>query len=300
MVGVILAGGNGTRLYPKTKAVSKQLLPIYSVPLLYFPFCFLLGSGVREFVVITNPENVESFKNLLGTGENLGIEITVLAQPNPNGIAEAYLIAQDHIDGKDSILILGDNIFYGCDIYKDIYRFKTRGEAVCSGATESYDCAIYGYKVKDPKRYGVIEFNDEQEVLSIEEKPEIPKSNYAAVGLYMCDGTAVDRVKKIKPSARGELEITDLMKSYLYEQKLSTNLLKREVVWLDAGTKTSYVEAINFVEAIEERTGKMIACPEEVAHRRKFISKRKLLDNIGKLPNCSYRDYLQDYYNEIK
>jgi len=300
MIGIILAGGSGTRLYPKTKVISKQLLPIYSVPLLYFPFCFLLSSGVKEFVFITNPENVDTFKKLLGDGSNYGVTINVLCQPEPKGIAQAYLIAEDYIKGRDTVLILGDNIFYGSDIRQDIFRFKNRKDAASIGINENYNCKIYGYKVKDPERYGVIEFNENNEVLSIEEKPKNPKSNYAAVGLYMCDETVVKRVKKIKPSGRGELEITDLTKSYLYDGSLSVNILDRDVVWLDAGTKRSYVEAINFVEAIEERSGKMIACPEEIAYKRKFITKEQFLKDIMSIPNSAYKTYLEYVYEDNK
>ena len=291
MVGIILAGGNGSRLYPNTIATSKQLLPVYSCPLIYFPLTFLMKGDVKKFVVITNTENVDSLRKLLKDGSQWGIEIDIFPQENPNGLPEAYIISQEKIKDKNSILILGDNIFYGCNIIDEIWEFNTRREAACLGV-DFYNCKIFGYRVDDPKRYGVIEFDDDLNVFSIEEKPVNPKSNYAAVGLYMCDDTVVDRAKALKPSKRGELEITDLLNSYLDESQLKTTLLERGTVWMDAGTKSSYVDAINFVEAIEKRTGQMIACPEEIAYQNRFINTIQLENIIAYLPKGEYRDYL--------
>ncbi len=295
MVGIILAGGNGTRLYPLTDGVSKQLLPIYSVPMIYHPLCLLLDAGIKDIVVITNTENVGVFSKVLGDGKQWGVNIKILPQAEPKGIAEAYLIAEEIIDGRDSVLVLGDNIFYGCEIGEDLRHFMQRKEVYRQWVNESFDCMIYGYKVRDPQRYGVIEFDENYNVKSIEEKPQKPKSSYAAVGLYVCDGSVCERVKKQKPSARGELEITDLMKSYLYDETsgMITKTIGSNVVWLDAGTKRSYVEAINFVEAIEERTGKMIACPEEKAYYSRLIVKEQLIERINNLPRNEYREYLE-------
>ena len=290
MVGIILAGGTGSRLFPNTVSVSKQLLPIYSVPLLFHPLTFLMKAGIKDFVVITNPHNVDPFKNLLKDGTQWGINIEILPQESPKGIAEAFLIAEPIVKDRDSILILGDNVFYGCDIKKDVLLFSKRKEL----DDTDHNCKIFGYKVKDPQRYGVIEFDNNKNVIGIEEKPQDPKSNYAAVGLYMCDGSAADRVKSQHSSARGELEITDLMKSYMYDENggLKTSLLNNGTVWLDAGTKRSYVEAINFVEAIEERTGKMIACPEEVALKAGFIDTKDVEQIYLNYAQSDYRDYL--------
>lgn len=297
MIGIILAGGTGSRLYPNTVVTSKQLLPIYSVPLLYHPLTFLMKAGIKEFVIITNPENVEPFKVLLGNGDKWGIKINVVPQEKPEGIAQAYLIAEPYTKGQSTVLILGDNIFYGCNVSKTVKYFDARGEAICWDAVEPHDCVIFGHRVKDPHRYGVIEVDEYNGVVGIEEKPEQPKSNIAAVGLYICDETAPERVRKQKPSARGELEITDLIKSYMYDKKAGviSHVLNGGTVWLDAGTKRSYVEAINFVEAVEERTGSMIACPEEVALKQEFIDKTQLRKIVDTLPNAEYREYLNNF-----
>ena len=292
MVGIILAGGSGSRLFPNTIAVSKQLLPVYSAPLLFHPLTMLMKARIKEYVIITNTHNVEPFRKLLGDGSQWGIEINIVAQENPNGIAEAYLLAEPFTKGKPTTLILGDNIFYGCNIRRPLSLFDCRAEGY--GTQGNYDCMIFGHKVKDPERYGVLELDNNGEVISVEEKPEKPKSNIAAVGLYVCDETAPDRVRKQKPSARGELEITDLMKSYMLDPKsgLVGSLLDCGTVWLDAGTKRSYVEAIQFVEAVEERSGKMIACPEEIAFKNKFIDEEGLLKIIQEYPQGEYKEYL--------
>jgi glucose-1-phosphate thymidylyltransferase len=295
MVGIILAGGSGTRLHPLTLGVSKQLLPIYSVPMLYHPLTFLMKAGINEFVVITNPENVEPFKKVLGDGSQWGCEINIIPQEQPEGIAQAYLIAEPYTKGKKTVLILGDNVFYGAKVKKTSKSVTVRHELNNFTKFRS-KCKVFGYQVKDPERYGVIEFDDHYNVRSVEEKPTEPKSNYAAVGLYVCDETAPDRVRNQKKSARGEYEITDLMMNYLSEDGLEVSLLDNGTVWLDAGTKHSYVEAINFVEAIEERTGSMIACPEECALKSRFINKKQLAEIADNYPKGEYRDYLYDLF----
>jgi glucose-1-phosphate thymidylyltransferase len=296
MVGIILAGGTGSRLHPLTLGVSKQLLPIYSVPMLFHPLTFLMKSGINEIVIITNPENVEPFKKVLGDGTQWGCIIQILPQEQPEGIAQAYLIAEQFTKGKPTALILGDNIFYGAGIKKGYGSNTVKHEIKKFNTNGVKNCKIFGYQVKDPERYGVIEFGDDYSVLSIEEKPENPKSDFAAVGLYVCDGTAADRVRNQKKSARGEYEITDLMNSYLNEDDLEVALFDSDTVWLDAGTKHSYVDAISFVSAIEERTGNMIACPEECALKSRFINKKQLGELADAYPKGEYRDYLYEVF----
>lgn len=281
MRAIILAGGSGSRLYPSTQVVSKQLLPIYSAPLLYHPLTFLMDAGITDFTIITNTENVHPFRRMLKDGKQWGINIRVIAQENPNGIAEAYILAEPYTNHEDTLLMLGDNMFYGYqDLSNDVGRFKG-------------GCSIYGYHVKDPERYGVIEFDELGAVVSIEEKPQQPKSNYAAVGLYMTDGSVYEKARQIKPSDRGELEITDVMNLFMDEGKLKTNVLNRGVTWLDAGTTESYAEAISFVEAVEKRSGVMIACPEEVAYNMNYIGITNLIKLCDEMPNCSYKEYIK-------
>jgi glucose-1-phosphate thymidylyltransferase len=242
-----------------------------------------MSANIKDFIVITNTENVDSFNTLLGDGSQWGINIDVIPQESPTGIAEAFILAQEHIQDENCILMLGDNIFYGYSRLKqDLQRFEE----------QSSGCMIYGYEVSDPKRYGVIEFNSKMEVISIEEKPSDPKSNFAAVGLYVLDKEAYSRANMLVPSARGELEITDLMKTYLDEKKLVTKVFKRGVTWLDAGTTESMADATSFVEIIEKRSGVMVACPEEVALNMGFISRVEFDLFIEELPNSRYKEYL--------
>ena len=286
MKGIILAGGSGSRLYPSTQVVSKQLLPIYSSPLIYYTLTFLMDAGIRDICVITNTENVEIFQKLLKDGSQWGINIEVRPQDKPNGIAEAFIIAEDFIGNDNCLLLLGDNMFYGYNkLGYDIKNFDDVD--VNPGAL------IYGYHVHDPERYGVIEFGDDDDVISLEEKPEYPKSQYASVGLYICDSTVSERARNLTPSERGELEITDLLKTYLAEDILSCKMFKRGVVWLDAGTTESLAEASSFVETIEKRSGEKIACPEESAYNNNFINKRQLRVLADDIPTSEYKSYLQ-------
>ncbi len=285
MKGIILAGGSGTRLYPITKGVSKQLLPVYDKPMIYYPLSVLMLSGIKDILIITTPEDNINFRKLLGDGKDLGISITYTIQPNPGGLAQAFLIGEEFI-GDDSVcLILGDNIFYGygfTDILKkSIKKIKKQGGA-----------KVFGYYVKNPRRYGVVGFDKDKKVISIEEKPENPKSNYAVVGLYFYDNNVVDYAKSLKPSKRDELEITDLNRVYLENQKLSVELMGRGYAWLDTGTFDSLAEASQFVKTIEDRQGLKIACLEEISYKMGYINKEELLELARKYKN-SYRDYLE-------
>jgi glucose-1-phosphate thymidylyltransferase len=288
MKGIVLAGGSGTRLYPLTKSVSKQLLPIYDKPMIYYPLSVLMLADIREILIITTPHEQILFQNLLGDGSQFGLKLEYRVQPSPDGLAQAFIIGETFI-GKDSVcLVLGDNIFYG-------YTFSTLLEEagnLKSGAT------VFGYYVNDPDRYGVVSFSDEGKVISIEEKPKVPQSNYAVTGLYFYDNTVAARAKKIKPSHRGELEITDLNKSYLEDGKLQVKLLGRGMAWLDTGTHESLLRASTFVESIEERQGLKIACLEEIAFRKGYISRERLLDLAKPLSKNQYGQYLVKIANE--
>ena len=278
MKGIILAGGNGSRLYPNTNVVSKQLLPVYSSPLIYYSLTQLMRMDIRDIIVITNTEYVNIFKQFLGDGSQWGISIKILPQTKPGGLPEAFLIARSEIKNEKNVLILGDNIFHGySQFHLDV---------------QHYSCLIYGYEVSDPERYGVIEL-DGHKVLSVEEKPKKPKSDYAAVGLYIFDETVVERAASLKPSIRGELEITDIMRSYMAEDKLCVKIMGRGTVWLDAGTISSLADASNFVEAIEKRSGVKIACPEETALNMGFIDSKQVQCMINGMPNCEYKYYLE-------
>jgi len=286
--GIILAGGRGTRLYPLTLATSKQLLPVYDKPLIYYSLTTLMLAGIRELLIITTPEEISQFQRLLGDGRQWGIELSFAIQDHPGGIAEAFLIGRDFLAGHPSALILGDNIFYGGDsFYKAFAEFKSGG-------------TIYGYHVNDPERYGVVEFDADGKAVSIEEKPKLPKSNYAVPGLYICDNQVVDIAKNLKPSARGELEITAVNVEYLRLGKLRVQRLTRGFAWLDAGTSSSLHEASAYVQTIEKRAGIKIGCPEEAAFRSGFLSLEKLEAQTGKMPNCEYRDYLNEVVAESK
>ncbi len=282
MKGIILAGGSGTRLYPITVPVSKQLLPVYDKPMIYYPLSVLMLAQIRDILIITTPEDRESFEKLLGDGSQFGIRLSYAVQDKPNGLAEAFIIGE-HFIGKDSVcLILGDNIFYGQGL---VEKLKT--------AVERKDkSTIFGYYVKDPQRYGVAEFDKEMNVVSIEEKPEKPKSNYAVTGLYFYDNDVVDIAKNIAPSARGELEITDVNKTYLQRNKLVLEILGRGFAWLDTGTYGSLLEAGTFVEVMERRQGLKIACLEEIGYANGFIDSNQLMAQAEKYKNCQYGQYL--------
>lgn len=282
MKGIILAGGSGTRLYPATKAISKQLLPVYDKPMIYYPLSVLMLAGIRDILIISTPSDTQLFENLLGDGSQFGLRLQYKVQPSPDGLAQAFLIGEDFIGTDRCALILGDNIFYG-------YNFS----AVLEDARKlEKGATVFGYYVSDPERYGVVDFGDKGQVISLEEKPKDPKSNYAVTGLYFYDNTVVEKAKQVRPSARGELEITDLNKIYLNEGTLSVKLLGRGMAWLDTGTHQSLLNASNFVESIEERQGLKIACLEEIAYRKGYIS-RADVENLAKpLAKNNYGQYL--------
>jgi len=288
MKGIILAGGSGTRLYPLTLTISKQILPIYDKPMIYYPLSVLMLANIREILIISTPQDIHLFQELLGKGTQLGLTISYQVQPSPDGLAQAFLIGEEFIGNDPCSMILGDNIFYG-------YNFSKIVEEA-SRLTEG--AVVFGYYVNDPERYGVVEFDASGHVLSIEEKPHKPKSNYAVTGLYFYDQTVVEKVKKIKPSSRGELEITDLNRMYLEERKLSVRLLGRGMAWLDTGTHQSLLQASNFVGSIEERQGLKIACLEEIAFRKGYISKAQLLDLARPFSKNQYGQYLLKVANE--
>jgi glucose-1-phosphate thymidylyltransferase len=288
MKGIILAGGSGTRLYPLTKAVSKQILPIYDKPMIYYPLSVLMLADITEILIISTPMDIGSFQTLLGDGTDLGLKLSYKVQPSPDGLAQAFLLGEEFIGNDACCLVLGDNIFYG-------YNFS----AVLEESSKLKEGAIvFGYYVNDPERYGVAEFDDKGKVLSIEEKPKQPKSNYAVTGLYFYDNSVVKKAKQVKPSPRGELEITDLNKLYLEEGSLQVKLLGRGMAWLDTGTHHSMLQASNFVESIEERQGLKIACLEEIAFRKGYITKDKLLELAKPLLKNQYGQYLVKVANE--
>ena len=288
MKGIILAGGAGSRLYPLTLVASKQLQPVFDKPMVYYPLTTLIEGGVREFCLISTPQDLPRFEKLLGDGKAWGLKIEYREQPKPAGIAQAFVIADSFI-GKDAVtLILGDNVFYGSDsFYKAFGEFK-------SGAT------IFGYHVNDPERYGVVEFDGDGQAISIEEKPKQPKSNYAVPGLYLYDNDVVSVAKNLKPSARGELEVTDVNVEYLRRGKLRVHRLSRGFAWLDAGTSSSLHEASAYVQTIEKRQGVKIGCPEEAAFRKGFLSLEQLERLVASIPRCEYGAYLTEVVAEAK
>ena len=282
MKGIILAGGSGTRLYPITKAISKQINPIYDKPMIYYPLSILMLAGIREILVISTPRDLPLFQELLGNGENFGIRFEYAIQEKPNGLAEAFIIGEKFIDSDSCALVLGDNIFYGHGLTGILKEAEARKE----GAT------IFGYYVPNPKDFGVVEFDENGKVISLEEKPQNPKSNYAVPGLYFYDNTVVEKAKRVKPSKRGELEITSINEMYLQEEKLHVVNFGRGMAWLDTGTHDALLEAANFVKTIQSRQGVMVACLEEIAYRNGWISKEKVLELAKPLMKSKYGEYL--------
>lgn len=285
MKGIILAGGSGTRLYPITRGVSKQLTPIYDKPMIYYPLSILMLAGIKEILIITTLEDQQSFKNLLGDGSEIGIILEYVVQPSPDGLAQAFILGEEFLDGDDACLVLGDNIFYGHGLTdllaKSIENAKDRNKAT-----------VYGYYVNDPERYGVAEFDENGNVISIEEKPKVPKSNYAVVGLYFYPNDVVQKAKEVKPSERGELEITTLNQMYLEEGRLRVKTMGRGYAWLDTGTHESLLEASSFIQTIENRQSLKVACIEEIAYEMGYISKEQLLELAEPLKKNQYGQYL--------
>ena len=290
MKGIILAGGSGTRLYPLTKAVSKQILPIYDKPMIYYPLSVLMLSNITEVLIISTPRDIEVFKELFGNGNQIGLSISYKIQPSPDGLAQAFILGEDFIGNDTVCLVLGDNIFYGYGLPKILRKAAELNK----GAT------VFGYYVSDPERYGVVEFDKNKKVIDLEEKPKNPKSNYAVTGLYYYDNSVVEKAKKLKPSKRGELEITDLNKLYLKEKTLTTELLGRGMAWLDTGTHESLIQASNFVASIEQRQGLKVACIEEIAFRKGYIDENQLRKLAEPLKKNQYGQYLLKLLDKSK
>ena len=287
--GIILAGGSGTRLYPITKGISKQLLPIYDKPMIYYPLSVLMLAGIREILIITTPEDIESFKRLLGDGSTFGVELSYAIQPSPDGLAQAFIIGEDFIGKSNVCLVLGDNIFYG----QGFTPMLKQALACKHGAT------VFGYQVKDPERFGVVEFDQNKCAISLEEKPKQPKSNFAVTGLYFYDNDVIQVAKQVKPSDRGELEITTVNQMYLKRGDLNVELLGRGFAWLDTGTHASLLEAAQFVETIEKRQGYKVACLEEIALNNGWLSKEQVLEIGQSMSKNDYGQYLISLVNEI-
>ncbi len=293
MKGIILAGGSGTRLYPITQGVSKQLVPIYDKPMIYYPLSVLMLAGIKEILIITTPHDQPSFQNLLGDGSALGMRFEYVTQPSPDGLAQAFLLAEEFLEGNDACLVLGDNIFYGHGLSELLANSITN-------AKEENKATVFGYRVNDPQRYGVAGFDAVGNVTSIEEKPKEPKSNYAVVGLYFYPSDVVAKAKEVKPSPRGELEITTLNELYLKEERLKVELMGRGYAWLDTGTHESLLEASQFIQTIENRQGLKVACIEEIAYEMGYISKERLLKLAQPLQKNQYGQYLIERAHEGK
>lgn len=283
MKGIILAGGSGSRLHPVTHAISKQILPVYDKPMIYYPLSVLMLAGIRDILIISTPRDIGMFEDLLGDGHDIGVQFTYAIQPDPDGLAQAFIIGEEFI-GSDSVcMILGDNIFYG-------HGF---GDILLDTAKLTDGACVFGYYVTDPERYGVVEFDKNRKAVSIEEKPKVPKSNYAVTGLYFYGNDVIEKAKSLKPSPRGELEITDLNKIYLEEKKLNVKLMGRGMAWLDTGTHDSLLQASNFIATLEQRQGLKASCIEEIAYKRGFISKEQLLERAESLGKSQYGEYLK-------
>ncbi len=286
--GIILAGGSGTRLYPLTKVVSKQLMPVYDKPMVYYPLATLMQAGIQEILIISTPEEIHRFENLLGDGTNFGVSISYKKQPSPDGLAQAFILAEEFLEGSPAALVLGDNMFYGHDLTTSLKN----ANAQVSGGT------VFGYHVSNPRAYGVVEFNESGTAISIEEKPEIPKSNYAVPGLYFFDERVVEFAKNVQPSARGELEITDVIDQYLQAGELKVEIMGRGTAWLDTGTHDDLLAAANFISTIEKRQGLKVNCPEEVAYRNGWLSAVKLREIAEPLRKSGYGEYLLNLIEE--
>ena len=289
MKGIILAGGSGTRLYPVTKSISKQLLPVYDKPMIYYPLSTLMLAGIQEILIISTPQDIVLYENLLGSGEDIGLKLEYAIQPSPDGLAQAFIIGEKFIGTDPVCMVLGDNIFYGFDFSRTLREAAT----ITDGAV------VFGYYVNDPERYGVAEFDQNGQVISLEEKPSEPKSNYAVTGLYFYGNDVVEKAKGLKPSKRGELEITDLNRLYLDENRLSLKLMGRGMAWLDTGTHDSLLEASNFIATIENRQGLQVACLEEIAYRNGYITREQLLKLAEPLKKNNYGKYMIKIANEL-
>ena len=288
MKGIVLAGGSGTRLYPITKSISKQIIPVYDKPMIYYPLSVLMLAGIKEILIISTPQDIHLYENLLGNGSDLGIQLRYAVQPSPDGLAQAFIIGEEFIGSDPVCMILGDNIFYGFDFSRTLREAAKLGDGAI----------VFGYYVNDPERYGVAEFDADGKVLSLEEKPEHPKSNYAVTGLYFYSNDVVEKAKGLKPSKRGELEITDLNRLYLEEGRLGMKIMGRGMAWLDTGTHDSLLEASNFIATIENRQGLKVACIEEIAYRNEYISKEQLLKLAEPLRKNHYGEYLIKIAND--
>lgn len=287
MKGIILAGGSGTRLYPLTKVTSKQLLPIYDKPMIYYPMSVLMNAGIRDILIISTPQDTPRFENLLGDGHQFGVDLTYAVQPSPDGLAQAFIIGEKFIGNDCVAMVLGDNIFAG-------HGLKKRLKAAVERAESGKGATIFGYYVDDPERFGVVEFDKDGKAISIEEKPKMPKSNYCITGLYFCDNKVIEYAKSLKPSARGEIEITDINRIYLEQGQLNVELLGQGFTWLDTGTHESLVDATNFVKTVEQHQHRKIACLEEIAYLNGWISMSELMNAYEEMKNNQYGQYLKD------
>jgi len=286
--GIILAGGSGTRLYPLTKVVSKQLMPVYDKPMIYYPLATLMQAGIKDVLIISTPEEIQRFEDLLGNGDNFGINLSYEMQPRPDGLAQAFIIAEDFLNGSAAALVLGDNMFYGHDLVKSLQNANKQ----TSGGT------VFGYHVSNPKSYGVVEFDEAGKAISIEEKPTLPKSNYAVPGLYFFDERVVEFAKKVEPSARGELEITDIIDQYLQTGELKVEIMGRGTAWLDTGTHDDLLAAAQFIATIDKRQGLKVNCPEEIAFRNGWVTADKLREIAAPLIKSGYGKYLMKLMDE--